>query len=344
MVPARSRSRLAKRLFLTACATFVAAGAMAYSTGGSQHPHQDEAPQPRVANGGGHSGGNTFTLLDTQSLGDGAGGSGGGGGGEGGGDAVGGGQTGGGYVQLASNGGPHIVYGPGDAHDSGPASDFMPNGEDGLMTLATYAQTHDAGGEHNNSTNNSDHMPGGDGHGPAPTPGTGGGGGGDGSTKTASTGGVTAQGGGGGGGPFGLGGNVGGDGSGGGGGGGSPGPTGGNHGGTTGGGTTPVTGGGSQTPTGGTDPGDGGTICVISATNTCGTTPPNNPPGTPPNTPPTNPPTGTPDFFPNTTAVTVSDNDLSAGVPEPAEWTLMILGFGAVGAGLRARRRKAQEA
>ena len=37
----------------------------------------------------------------------------------------------------------------------------------------------------------------------------------------------------------------------------------------------------------------------------------------------------------------VDRSDLTAGVPEPATWALMILGFGGVGALLRRRRREA---
>lgn len=36
----------------------------------------------------------------------------------------------------------------------------------------------------------------------------------------------------------------------------------------------------------------------------------------------------------------ITDNAIAApGVPEPAAWALLILGFGAVGAGMRTRRR-----
>ena len=70
MVPARSRSRFAKRLLLTACATFVAAGAMAYNSGGFQHPHQDETHDPQVArNDGPHGGGGGGEVIETQTSG-----------------------------------------------------------------------------------------------------------------------------------------------------------------------------------------------------------------------------------------------------------------------------------
>ena len=124
MVPPRSRTRHAKRLFATVFATFVAAGAMAYSTGGSQHPHQDEAPHndTQVASNG--SGGDT-TLETQQGSGGGSGGGGGGG-------------SGGGSRTIKPDA-PHGAYGPGDGHDNGGSSGFMPNGENGLMTLASYA-------------------------------------------------------------------------------------------------------------------------------------------------------------------------------------------------------------
>ncbi len=37
-------------------------------------------------------------------------------------------------------------------------------------------------------------------------------------------------------------------------------------------------------------------------------------------------------------------NDISFGVPEPAAWALMIIGFAGLGAGLRMARRKGDEA
>src|ERR1700722_16307260 len=66
MVPARSRSRLAKRFLLTAVATFVAAGAMAYSNGSG---HQDEAPPSQTAGNGPSYGG--YSQIETQQSSDG---------------------------------------------------------------------------------------------------------------------------------------------------------------------------------------------------------------------------------------------------------------------------------
>src|SRR6185312_15295612 len=133
MLRARFKTRHAKRLLAALCSTFVAAGAMAYSTGGLQFRHADEAPHG--AHGGGHGGGGSEYLN-------------------------GGAQ---GALQDLASGGPQGAFGPGDAHDGhdGAGADgFMPNGEDGLMALADYARRGSAGGDrYDNSESNPGNPP-----------------------------------------------------------------------------------------------------------------------------------------------------------------------------------------
>src|SRR3954463_8809646 len=132
VIRARFRSRHAKLLLSGVFATFVAASAMAFGSGGMQHPHQDEAPNaglPHAGQGGGSGGGDTTLETQQNSAPD------------------------GGSVQLADNGAPgggNILgggppatpggsYGPGDNNDNDSGNGFMPNGEDGLIVLADFA-------------------------------------------------------------------------------------------------------------------------------------------------------------------------------------------------------------
>ena len=300
---------------------------MAYNSGGFQHPHQDETHDPQVArNDGPHGGGGGGEVIETQTSG--------------GDEASGDGAAGGDLTtvngvptnqQFASNG-PGKVYGPGDDRgDSGPAG-FMPNGEDGLMTLASYAQTQGGeGGAKENSTNNSDHMPGG---GPADpgTPGPSGQTGQGQGAKVADAGGSSPGSGEGSGGGFGLGG---------GGAGGGLFPTnmtGGDSGSTTGGSGGGGTGsGGGGDPTGGggnSGPSGGATVCVVTALTSCG--------GSDPQTPTPGSPTPTVTLTPGGGGFGGQDGGFTPGpVPEPSAWVLMIVGFGGLGSVLRAKRRKA---
>ena len=256
---------------------------------------------------------------------------------------------GGGGAQFANNsgggayptGGSPGVYGPGEGGDGPGAGGFMPNGENGLLILADYARTKSDGESGENSTDNSDHAPGlapgdgdaptgpdapdgltpltGDQPGPAPH--------GDGPAQATEPGGFG----------FGIGGFGGGGGGGAGGGSGSVG---------SGGGaphvdpvappeTNPIL------PDPGPDPdhdpgpttGGGGDpkVCLASVLDAC------------------DPPLGDPPFThkPHGTDLVAGPPDEKVvgvdapGVPEPAAWLTMILGFGAAGAALRARRHKA---
>ncbi|THD62092.1 PEPxxWA-CTERM sorting domain-containing protein [Phenylobacterium sp.] len=314
MVPARSRSRLAKRFLLTAVATFVAAGAMAYSNGSG---HQDEAPSSQTAGNGPSYGG--YSQIETQQSSDG-------------GSAGGGSQGAGGAYQFAFQdqpGGPRRNYGPGDGNDGSLSGGFVPNGENGLMSLAAFANARDGGRD--NANNNSDQVPGGshgdngspfegmDSNSGSHTAGDGGSSGGD--------GGNGGSGGAGAGTPLGGGAPGGSGGSGGAGGGSPPGDPGGpvitppppppN--------TPPL---GDNPPTGGSPPSGGDPPCFVA----CGGG------GGQPNGAPSNPPGGDPPGLPQTPPG--GDPDPPAAVPEPAAWLLMILGFGAAGSTVRAQRRR----
>jgi hypothetical protein len=139
MATLRFRSRHAKRAFAGAFAACVAAAAMAYSSGGLQHTHDDEAPDPshlRQDHGGQAGGGDV--VANVQDNGQGQGGF----------DLAQGGPPVGGADLIGGPTGPlgGGAFGPGDNNDSdGPG--FMPNGEDGLMTLASFAQKGGAGGD-----------------------------------------------------------------------------------------------------------------------------------------------------------------------------------------------------
>jgi hypothetical protein len=319
MVPARSRSRLAKRFLLTGVATFVAAGAMAYSTGGGQTYHQDEAPPSQYASNGQSYG--SYSQLQTQQTQSGESGGSGGGGGF---------ADGGGVTSQNLTGSPRS-YGPGDGHDGSISGGFVPNGENGLMSLAAFANSRDGGSD--NANNNSDHVPGANGDGGSPFEGMD-------SNSGSHTGGDGGSGGGGGGG----GGSGGAGGSGGGGGI----ATGGAPGGSNGGSTPPI-----APPSGGGAPSDPGGPTIILP-------PPNNTPSG--DNPPTgdSPPPFTPGGDPSCLVACGNGNqknglppdgptgggdpsglpsDSTGGVPEPASWLLMILGFGAVGSTIRAQRR-----
>ena len=122
MIPARPRTKHARRIVVTLFAAFVAAGAMAYATGGWHHHHDDEAPHdPKVSGNGSGSGGSDTELPIQASAGRG--------------DGFGDGAPHGGS-QIVTADGPHGAYGPGDGTDEPPSGGFMPNGEDGLMLLA----------------------------------------------------------------------------------------------------------------------------------------------------------------------------------------------------------------
>jgi len=341
MTQSRSRSRHAKRLAAALCSTFVAAGAMAYATGGLQQHHPKDASDKPAAGSGAHGGGGT--VLESQAEGsDSAGG--------GDSDSGAGGGAGGGGFTLA-DGAPHGAFGPGEDHDGPKADGFIPNGENGLMMLADLARRGAEGGGDNNSGHTPGLSPAGlgaqDGGDDAVLPFGAGGGpaapGGEGDTSKLS-GGFGVPGFGGGGGGY-AGGGFGGGGGGSGGGIGSPA---GSTGGAGGDGSGPLTGGqtnplggdpqtgpqtGSQTgpqtgPTAGGGDSPPVTVCVVTALNSCGLTPTD---GGPKTQGPLGPTVGSP-----TTSQDIAQ--IGTPVPEASTWLLMIVGFGGAGALLRARR------
>jgi len=335
---------------------------MAYSTGGLQHGHADEAPLGghHASRQGGAGGQTSEVALEGQT---------GGGAAPGGadGDPAGGGGLG---LQALIGGGPRGLYGPGDGHDGSDAGGFMPNGEDGLLVLADFAQRGAANGTGADTYNNSQDNPGGwaagglagdagasnsDGDTGGGSGGGSGGSGGDagvgvGGSKGGGVTGYASQGGGGGGGG---GGGSSGGGTSTGGGGNSDGGSGGGVG-TPGGGVgsgegpsgpfmppnpsggpgaggfaPPDFGGGPAGPAIG--PGDGG-ICVVSAIQTCGGAAPTG-----------DPPPGltilTPNFAGPTNSFAPIGDAPSSSTPEPATWLTLLLGVGALGSVLRAHRR-----
>jgi hypothetical protein len=309
MAKNRSISKHTKRLFPALVATFVAAGAMAYSNGGGgQHHHNDEAPpKQQVASNGG---GGEYAPVETQTSGA---------GGDAGDLGLAGGAPNGGSEDGAGHGARHGAYGPGDGHDGPAHSGFVPNGEDGLMMLADYVQAN-SGGE-TNSNDNSDSTPSAR-HG---ADGVSGQGGGEGS---GSGGGGGFGGGGGGSGGFGGGGGGGGfvgDGLGGGGPAKPNNPDGGDNGDT---GSAPDKGGPSSSWAGNGPGGDtGDKPCVVGMMD-CTT---NWVPSDTPTIQSRGPSGDSP----------LTDDGVPAGVPEPTAWVMMILGFGAAGSVLRLQRRKA---
>jgi hypothetical protein len=210
--------------------------------------------------------------------------------------------------QSGTTGGQHQAYGPGEGDAQSDWGGYMPNGEDGLTTLADFVHGHDGGNNPNQGTQH-----GWDGKPDDPSTQIGSGG------PQSSGGGYTGGGGGGGlfgnggnGGAGGNGGTGGNGGNGGNGGAGGAGGTGGNGGAGGDGGGGPGTGGpGGPTFTG--DPGDGDNGCVINCGKPAGN---DDPPG----------PRG--------------DPSLNSAVPEPAVWMMLILGFGVLGTALRVQRRK----
>ena len=96
------------------------------------------------------------------------------------------------------------------------------------------------------------------------------------------------------------------------------------------------------TPGGGGSDNGGGKVCVVSLLTSCGTSPAEggNQPDlfTPGDSGPNSdlPPPGGGDPPPS------GDSGVAGGVPEPASWLIMILGFGALGTTVRAQRRKAR--
>jgi hypothetical protein len=347
MATLRFRSRHAKRAFAGALAACVAATAMAFSSGGWRHTNDDEAPDPshlRQDHGGQAGGGGV--AADTQDNGQGPGGF----------DLAQGGPPAGDADLMGGPPGPPGggAFGPGDNNDSdGPG--FMPNGEDGLMTLASFAQNGGAGGDGGKDGVSGGEAPGdGGGMGFGGPPGDGGLPGDGTQVASSSSGG------------FGLLGGGGGD------GGGFPGGAGGGGSGI-GGGTPPVT-----TPGGSPDG-----ACPTSPL-ACAF-PPGNPgdPGLPGGRvdPPEGGPVGGPesgfgggpgdpttffgpvdggptgdgptDFGPpggggptgggdppkDPITQTGGDHGVGGGVPEPAVWLTMIMGFAGLGQALRARRR-----
>ena len=294
---------------------------MAYSAGGFHHGRQDRAPgetrwvdNDRGGQGGAPAEAPSHGLEDFSQH-------------EGG--APGGGSP------TTTGGSPHGPYGPGEGDGGG--SSFMPNGEDGLMSLAEFVQGQSGGGGDNPNQGGpiSDGTSGGDaGDEPGGFPG-------DGSTEVASNdpgpGGFGLPGGGGAGGRFG--GGIGG-------GGGNPGgnPTGG---GPIGPVPSPGAGdgfgggfgfGGVGAGLGGDD-GCPGAIC--GAPPVSGGSSPVEPvshfeptgPGGPPGEGPGQSPAGAGEV-----------NPPGAAVPEPSVWAMMILGFGALGSALRAQRRATRPA
>jgi len=306
----KSRRRHAKRLLPGVLATFIAASAMAFGSSSGPAGHEDEAPQEihmamAVTSPG--DGAGDETSGDQQDTG----GAGGGGGAESQGGA-GGGPTGG-------SGGSGA--GGGEGGDWGDRDGFLPNGENGLMLLADYANSNGGGADQGDVPGAGDGPTGGDdAFGAGAQVADGGAPGDEFQTAQNDSGG------------FGLGGGGGGGGSGGGGSGGGGG----------GGGPTPPNDG----PPGGTEskPSPDGTgsnpIIVVSAPppegdpceliNTCDTGPinqfrpePNPDPGH------DDPPGGG-----------GGGNNLLAPVPEPSTWLMLIVGFLGLGSALRVQRRK----
>lgn len=229
--------------------------------------------------------------------------------GGGGGGAGGTGPSGGGS-QPETGEAPHGPYGPGEGYDRS-SHDFMPNGEDGLMSLLDYIQAQAVGDNNPNQGGK-----------PGPDGDSGFGTEGDGFTPTGD-------------GDSGFHGGGGGGGSGGGGGGGS------------GGGATPPTG-GPTTPVLAPGPVSGvcvGAVCIdppiggpaVLTPTSFGPTDPGPGPGgpfTPPGgglEPP--PPGGGPGGGPT--------GGHGGDVPEPATWLMLLAGFAALGSALRAERCRA---
>jgi hypothetical protein len=135
MVKSGPKSTQPRRTLVVLCSALVAGGALAYSTSGGQHGHDEAHGKIMVAriDGG-----------DSQESGGGEGGSGGGAH----------------RVHQGPEGVPIELahYGPGDGADDPHSGGFMPNGEDGLMAIGDYARGQDAGADNGNT--NSDNNPG----------------------------------------------------------------------------------------------------------------------------------------------------------------------------------------
>ncbi len=368
----RPNSRQAKRLLLTLVSICLLAAVWSDTTDGTRRLHLNNAPthfqvaSNGASSGGGRGGAASIEGADTSigvgvSVSDFAGAS----------EAYSGGQQ-------NTERGSHSIFGPGEDRDVSHSGDFMPNGEDGLMILADYAQS--GAGGHDNANNNSDHAPGKvpnivagvsgfgglDGFG-VPTDGDAGANdrffvhnvansGGLGGVGLGGSGGGTA-------GFFGGGGNGGGnvgasDGTSGAGGG--NGDNGGGSGGVsigapTGGGTFPDIGVGSTGPLTGDGLGAGsggvGGICVPNLLDSCGQPLASIKP-VPNSKPPTNSqplPISQPlDDRPIVENIVNGSDSIpqlggaAAAVPEASTWLMMILGFAFVGSTLRAQRSRAR--
>ena len=296
----RSNSKQTRKLAGVVTAALAAVAALAF-TSGVLHNH---------AQAGTSAGG--FGPADESPAADGSRRSkppGGGGGANGGGA----GSSGGGSPHETGET-PHGSYGPGEGYDRS-SHDFMPNGEDGLMSLFDYVQALAAGDNNPNQGGK-----------PGPDGDSGFGTEGDGFTPTGD-------------GDSGFHGGGGGGGSGGGGGGGG--------GGGSGGGSTPPTG-GPTTPVLDPAPVSGvcvGAVCIdppiggpaVLTPTSFGPTDPGPGPGgpfTPPGgglEPP--PPGGGPGGGPT--------GGHGGAVPEPATWLMLLTGFAALGSALRVQRRRA---
>ena len=303
----RSNSKQTRRLAGGVAAAVAAVAALAF-TSGALHNHAQAGTSAGgfgAADGGPAADGSRTTKF-----------SGGGNGGSGGG-AGGGGSSGGGS-QPETGAAPQGPYGPGEDYDRS-SHDFMPNGEDGLMSLIDYVQAL-AAGDNNPSQGGK----------PGPAGDSGFGTEADGFTPGAD-------------GDSGFHGGGGGGGSGGGGGGG---------GGSGGGGTPPT--GGPISPILGPGPGGGvcvGAVCIDppvggpSVLTPIGFGPTDPGPGGP-FTPPAG--GGDPPPFgggsgggPGGGHGGGPPGSHGGGVPEPATWLMLLGGFAALGSTLRTQRRRA---
>ncbi|WP_372786894.1 PEPxxWA-CTERM sorting domain-containing protein [Phenylobacterium sp.] len=113
----------------------VAALAIAFSVGHGGYRHVNPgSPRVEMALGGGHTGsggGGAFGHHWRAKLGAGGGGV---------------------LSQSGTTDGQHAAYGPGEGDEHSDWGGYMPNGEDGLMTLADFVHGHDGGNNPNQGT------------------------------------------------------------------------------------------------------------------------------------------------------------------------------------------------
>jgi hypothetical protein len=322
MTQPRSKSRHAKRLLIAFCSVFAIVGALAYATGEGHHHRVDETSNTQAVSGGGQ------TLAHGGDLQRGE-------------RPVGYRRTAGGRAPQAVGAG-RPAYGPGEDADGPPSGAIMPDGEDGLVVLADYAQSAGAGAGGSNGNDAADN----------PSAPQGGFAAGDGAPGQPAASGSVAGGFGGAGAGAG-GGFGGGPGSGpGGSGSGSSGSGGSGSGGSGSGGPaarTPDADGTGPTPpltttppatgpitTIGSHDSGGGKVCEVRVLDACDQLPPDF--------------SSKPQIHPIAQALVAppegppGDLPPSGPVPEPSTWLMMILGVGLAGSAMRAQRGQRLEA